>query len=316
MTSALRKTLGNSVGEAVLEIPGAPADHQASSPRGKSTLQGFRLEDSAPHAEFECVNSQSFYQDGFSGDELEEVGDSGVGFLFDGEEYSYRSHNPRSSQKRRRPNRNGQSASQNNSAIARTPLYLGLFPPGKRLTLRYSEILSLNPASGGLVGYTFSANGCYDPNISGIGHQPYGFDQIMSYYNHYVVHSSSIAVMPHSQGGNDAYLFIKLQDTSSLAVSIIEHIAEENAVAIANQASIFFSGKKLTMNYSAREFFRVKDPVLADDLYGSNSTNPQDQAYYIVGAAAAAGEDPPAVSFLVTIDYDVVFLEPKVLPHS
>lgn len=43
---------------------------------------------------------------------------------------------------------------------------------------RYVEgFIDLNPgALGSNAPYTFSANGLYDPNITGSGHQPIGFD--------------------------------------------------------------------------------------------------------------------------------------------
>ena len=40
----------------------------------------------------------------------------------------------------------------------------------------------------------FQANSCYDPDFSGSGHQPMGFDQWMALYSRYRVHASTIRV--------------------------------------------------------------------------------------------------------------------------
>ena len=40
----------------------------------------------------------------------------------------------------------------------------------------------------------FSGNGLYDPDVSGVGHQPLGFDQWMTLYNRYRVYASRIVV--------------------------------------------------------------------------------------------------------------------------
>ncbi|WP_445772368.1 hypothetical protein, partial [Rheinheimera sp.] len=50
-------------------------------------------------------------------------------------------------------------------------------------TLRYSEQFSVNPGTAGSPGYyCFQSNSCYDPNISGTGHQPRGYDQLAALY--------------------------------------------------------------------------------------------------------------------------------------
>ena len=54
-------------------------------------------------------------------------------------------------------------------------------------TLLYSDQITLNPAAGTVSKHVFSANGLFDPNITGVGHQPRGFDQYMALYNHYTV---------------------------------------------------------------------------------------------------------------------------------
>jgi len=51
--------------------------------------------------------------------------------------------------------------------------------------LRYSDYFQLTTTSGAVSTYVFAANGLYDPNITGTGHQPMGFDQLLQFYNHY-----------------------------------------------------------------------------------------------------------------------------------
>lgn len=49
--------------------------------------------------------------------------------------------------------------------------------------LRYHETFNLNPGVGGTPGvYVFRANSCHDPNLTGVGHQPRGYDQLMALY--------------------------------------------------------------------------------------------------------------------------------------
>jgi len=70
---------------------------------------------------------------------------------------------------------------------------LGL-PPVFRMTLRYVESVQLVAATGSLGIYQWRTNSLNDPNFTGGGHQPYGFDQMKTYYASYLVRNSKISV--------------------------------------------------------------------------------------------------------------------------
>ena len=77
--------------------------------------------------------------------------------------------------------------------IGKIPKQLSLLGSKVKTKLRYVEYFTLNPAAAGLPAtHVFSANGLYDPNITGVGHQPRGFDQLMALYDHYYVSRSKI----------------------------------------------------------------------------------------------------------------------------
>ena len=75
----------------------------------------------------------------------------------------------------------------------RTTIQKGLgFSDGQIVKMRYVEEFELNPGLGSVASYVFRANGLYDPNYTGAGHQPYGFDQWMTYYNQFTVLGSKM----------------------------------------------------------------------------------------------------------------------------
>jgi len=51
------------------------------------------------------------------------------------------------------------------------------FPPRKRLTLKYSDTFEMSSTSGAIVAQQFRVNALFDPDYTGTGHQPRGFDQ-------------------------------------------------------------------------------------------------------------------------------------------
>lgn len=65
------------------------------------------------------------------------------------------------------------------------------FPSQITTTLRYCDIISLN-AVGIISKNVFRMNSLFDPDQSGVGHQPYFFDQISTQYNRYVVLGSKL----------------------------------------------------------------------------------------------------------------------------
>lgn len=73
----------------------------------------------------------------------------------------------------------------------------GCMPQSLFTQHRYCEEIAL--ASDNLTGYTgsqyvFRLNSLYDPNLTGVGHQPQGYDQMAQFYNTYRVYKVDIYV--------------------------------------------------------------------------------------------------------------------------
>lgn len=72
-----------------------------------------------------------------------------------------------------------------------------LLPRKYTCKLRYVDEIDLDPAVGGLsVTKSYRANDLYDPDSSGVGHQPMGFDQLCLFYKSFTVTKSTIRVTP------------------------------------------------------------------------------------------------------------------------
>lgn len=67
------------------------------------------------------------------------------------------------------------------------------FPKKMKMTHKYHENITLT-AGATLGTYSFACNGMYDPNITGVGHQPYYYDQMSALYDHYHVIGAKITV--------------------------------------------------------------------------------------------------------------------------
>lgn len=80
------------------------------------------------------------------------------------------------------------------TTISRTTSFL--VPDRYRTKLRFSALVRATATSGVPVAYTFRLNSLYDPDYTATGTQPYGFDQLATFYNNYTVTGSSIRVVP------------------------------------------------------------------------------------------------------------------------
>lgn len=69
-------------------------------------------------------------------------------------------------------------------------------PTNMKVKLIYSEnAISLNPSVGGLAAvHTFRCDSAFDPNSTGVGHQPMGWDQYTALYKNYKVIASRFQV--------------------------------------------------------------------------------------------------------------------------
>jgi hypothetical protein len=189
---------------------------------------------------------------------------------------------------------------------------------------RYVDNFTLNSA-GPLVKNTFSANGLYDVDITGVGHQPMGFDQCKLFYTHYVVTSSRIKVRFWSEDNASLYGMlggIYLSPSSTLSATGFSELCENGDCVFTfftAAADITRESPSCNHRYVASTYFDVPEPGSVDSLVGSPTSNPSDGAFYhvwVMAADSTGGTDPPAVKVLVEIEYDAIWSEPAEMISS
>lgn len=69
----------------------------------------------------------------------------------------------------------------------------GASPVAKKLIVRlkYSDVIEWDPTTLATQTQLFNMNSAYDPDETGVGHQPYGFDQLAGLFAHYRVYKLS-----------------------------------------------------------------------------------------------------------------------------
>lgn len=209
----------------------------------------------------------------------------------------------------------------------RLPALTG-FPNKKLVRLRYTETVQINPGIGSIASYYFCANGMYDPNVTGTGHQPLCFDQWGTIYDHYYVLGSKIrATFINGSAGelSPGAFGIILDDNATFTYGTTDEVLESKqgagAVILAG-ATTNGRTRSATKTFSHRKFFGSKH-LIGQEQYkgnfgvaGTGGANPSEKANFGVWCGAISGNDPDSMGFIVTVEYIALCTEPKFISQS
>lgn len=196
-------------------------------------------------------------------------------------------------------------------------------PAKLRRTLNYCTKARSNASAGGnSAALFFSANDLYDPDRSLGGHQPMGFDELIPLYDHFVVTHSRINVMAMSESntvGRDTnqIVSISLRDTTTSTTNIEQSIEIGRTVwGMLGSQDGGASHLSLTHECDVAKFLGRKSLLSDPSCKGSVAGSPTEEVFFEINVANLDGGDPPGVDYLVTIQYDAWFIEPKRLNQS
>lgn len=188
--------------------------------------------------------------------------------------------------------------------------------------LRYCESISIDPGFGVFGSYTFSANGLYDNNISGTGHQSYGFDQFMALFNKYQVLGAKMTARLLNVGASapNCWFSIKLSDSTTLNTGDSQYALEQPGFGkkyyVQNGSQAV---PKVVCKFSASKFFGISKRAIAatDTLTGTSTSNPIEGAFFIICfGPLISGENLASYTIQVEIDYIARFTGPRELGPS
>ncbi len=108
--------------------------------------------------------------------------------------------------------------------------YFSPVPDKHRCLLQYADKFAFTSGTAGIFGteQVMNLNSLFDPDNTGTGHQPYGFDQMATFYARYKVNAVSVKMtwnQPAVSGGVVAYL-VEPAASLSLTSATISRISE------------------------------------------------------------------------------------------
>lgn len=186
--------------------------------------------------------------------------------------------------------------------------------------MKYSQIIALDTNVIGLgVENKFRANSLFDPDQSGIGHQPMGHDEWAVAYQHYRVVGSTIAINAAPVSGavpDPAIFWVSLSSDASASVEATTVVERGRAAHKLINSGTDTPDKPLINSYVSEKFFGKAEATMQGQkaLFGAN---PAEDVYFNVGVQQMIPSSPGRVYYaLVTITYDCILTEPKPLATS
>jgi len=175
-------------------------------------------------------------------------------------------------------------------------------------TLRYCDFFQLTSTTGGTVSNVFRANGIFDPDYTGGGHQPLFRDAWVGLYDYYTVLGSKITVEYQSRNATNGFI-VALQgsDTPTLTSTVSTWMEQNNGVhTLLGNANT--GSKTLTMTYSPDENLGAHMKDDQSSMVGTGSDPGSQQAYYFgILAATEDAATTAIVTVAVQIEYTVKF---------
>lgn len=168
-----------------------------------------------------------------------------------------------------------------------------------------------------MANYVFSANGLYDPNITGTGHQPAGFDQMMIFFDHYVVENVKATVTWLNQTTN-AVAQIALSLNSTVTPTTDYTILSESGYCIRDILNVLGSNdaiKTTALTCNLPRFQGVSKIRDDPELWGAAASNPTEQSYFNLSAYDIGG-GTSTLRFQILMEFDAWFIEPRKVTSS
>lgn len=191
-------------------------------------------------------------------------------------------------------------------------------PDVAQVELNYANFNALT--SGVSVGFNvFRANGLFDPDFTGIGGQPTGFDQYASLYNRYRVIGVYVQIWVSNGNSNNPEMAFILPLSQNTAVTNFRQIMSDDYVQLGPVSELGSTGPRKVTCYidNAKLEGVTRQAFMNDQDFSALVTgNPSRGTFVECGAFSVDGSTACVADLLYKLTYKCQFFERKALPLS
>jgi hypothetical protein len=197
--------------------------------------------------------------------------------------------------------------------------WIPVFPASITKRLRYSSSFAGSTTSGAITStQVFRANDLFDPDFTGTGHQPMGFDQLMVWYNHFVVLDARITIVCKSTSASTPTVCLRV-DGDSTPITVIDRIVELGGCVTETLEvkGTYGANKLLRLAANIPKLQGVSRSAITSDpsLQGNAAASPTEVTYFHITMWDTLGATG-SMECDVIHEQTAVFLEPRDIPES
>lgn len=179
---------------------------------------------------------------------------------------------------------------------------------------------TLNSTSGAIAKRIFRGNSLYDPDLTGTGTQPMGFDQLMTLYEHYRVMGSEIVVRCTNGAVGEMSDIVVVPTNTTTLPGTGNEVNGERPYAVRRYGAVNQDGtRNAIVNYmSTSKIAGVpKEKVRTEDDYsGSSVTDPALQWYWQILYQPADQVSSTSIYYTVKITFYATYYDRRELNQS
>lgn len=194
-----------------------------------------------------------------------------------------------------------------------------IMPRTTRTYLKYCSVITLVDSGVASVPttYVFNCSSLFDPDVTGTGHQPMGFDQLALFYNHYTVLGCRLTVEFIGDYRSHSCTVGILPQAGPSPLTSVEQILEQPLVRVLSLTGGYGAAAKaiLSSTVAPHRWYGSK-PFAKDQLTAAVTASPLESVYFHVFMAPNRTLSDTNVHARVTLVYDSAFQEPKTLVQS
>lgn len=183
--------------------------------------------------------------------------------------------------------------------------------------MRYTDAFSLTSTAGVLATHFFRWNSIYDPDATGTGHQPMGYVEWATFYNHYTVLGAKIRILGTVENDSNLYrVGLLTTDDTTIPYTTADGLVEAGKRPYRLMNGLENKTFDVSLKWSAKKFFGLKDVQDNDEVGAAIGSNPAELAFCCFWLQAWGGAATITVNAQVVIEFIVKYKEPKELAVS
>lgn len=177
-----------------------------------------------------------------------------------------------------------------------------IIPDKCRMVLPYSETIQFTGTGNSI--QVFRGNSLFDPDFTGVGHQPLGFDEWKAFYDIYKVHACSISIRMVNSS-TLATVCAVWPSPYSTTPSLIDQALERpytRSVILGTESG---NSTAIMKNFSSTKSVWGQKIIEEDNFSSIQSANPVKEWYFLFMASQIAGSGSLNLSVVFKLKYYV-----------